>query len=610
MRGYYIKNIGQNRGKPRIWMEKLEITTAGFAPGDHYEVQMKGGSVVLRADPNGSRVVSSKPDKKTGGTYPIIDLASESILALFDGMAAIRLVQREGEIHLLPLATEIRKKERLNRIKHKVNNKLPLDVGSLSHGGGLLAHAVHEGLANVGLDSVNRMANEIRPELLEHASQVSDAWTENTLVVGAPMQTLAFDDAAMRHVPRIDVMEAGLPCSGASVAGRARRGTSKAEDHPEVGHLVVAALVIIAKANPAVLLLENVVPYASTASASILRNQLRDLGYNTHETVLKGSDFNALEHRDRWCMVAVTEGMHFDWGMLQIPERQKMQLSDVLEPIADDDPAWQEMAGLKRKQERDIADGKSFLMQTFNGASEKIGTIGKGYAKVRSTEPKIEHPTNPDLLRQITETEHVRIKQFPESIIQNLSMTIAHEILGQGVLKMPFVAATELVGRSIIDFAGDIRPADLAELANAMALELQDSASMVVAEIRPPLAGVLYEGPITVSEIGMVIQDIGNGVGILHKSDALANVKLGETLKIKYPKITSAPLVEHLNRPAAPQSETLISNIAEANRQQGLFEQTETNQRAPAPNAMPTTAAEIQSIYKDVPTSIYKGPRL
>src|SRR5690606_31610596 len=131
-------------------------------------------------------------------------------------------------------------------------------------------------------------------------------------------------------------------------------------DHPHVGHLVVAALMILAKANPAVVIFENVVPYASSASASILRNQLRDLGYNTHETVLKGADFNALEHRDRWCMVAVTEGMHFDWSMLQLPAKQPLTLSDVLDDIPDDHPMWSEMKGLKAKQERDIAAGKGF----------------------------------------------------------------------------------------------------------------------------------------------------------------------------------------------------------------------------------------------------------
>ena len=369
MKGYFVKNIGQNRGKPRIWLENLAVSSADMKPGDRYDVHIKGGTVVLRACPDGSRVISAKENKRTGEMNPVIDINSRELLALFDGMSSIRLVQRKGEIYLLPLASELRKKERLNRVANKILHGIPLSVGSLSHGGGLLSNAVHEGLDRVGIKSTNCFANEIRPELLDHSAQNSGTWDKNTIAVGAPMQEFAFDDAAMRHIPKMDLIEAGLPCSGASVAGRAKRGTAKPEDHPEVGHLVVAALVIIAKANPAALIMENVIPYASSASASILRNQLSELGYEIHETILKGEDFNALEHRERWCMVAVTKGMHFDWDMLQMPEKKELLLSDALDDVPLDDPMWSEMKGLKAKEVRDKAAGKNFMMQIVSGLS-------------------------------------------------------------------------------------------------------------------------------------------------------------------------------------------------------------------------------------------------
>lgn len=548
MRGYFIKNIGGNRGKPRIWLQDLEVSSAGMAPGDRYDIHIKGGTVTLKANPDGSRVVSRKVDRQ-GNENPVIDIESKELLALFDGMSAVRLVQRQGEIYLLPLATELRKKERLNRLKSKILTDQPLDVGSLSHGGGLLADAVHEGLEQAGIKSHNRMANEIRPELLAHSARGAN-WSPDTLAIGAPMQELAFDEAAMRHVPRLDVMEAGLPCSGASTAGRARRGTPHAEAHPDVGHLVVAALVILAKANPAVLLLENVVPYSSSASASILRNQLRDLGYVTHEKVLKGEDFNCLEHRDRWFMVAVTEGMHFDWDMLQLPEKKAVTLSDVLDPIPEDHPMWSEMKGLKEKEVRDKAAGKGFRMQIFSPGDTKISTITKGYAKVRSTDPKIQHPTNPDLLRQLTKEEHARIKQFDPSIIQGLSATIAHEMLGQGVLRDPPVAAMKAVGESILAFANDKKPANLQALVEAMSSEIADTASLVVSEIRAPAPRAVYEGPITINDLGMAIQDVGNGVGIIHKTDLLGDVQLGEVMRIVYPNAKATPNVERISRPA------------------------------------------------------------
>lgn len=75
----------------------------------------------------------------------------------------------------------------------KLENGEPLAVGSLSHGGGVLSHAVHQGLADAGIASRLAFANEIRPELLEQASDFNSAWDEETIPLAAPMQELAFD---------------------------------------------------------------------------------------------------------------------------------------------------------------------------------------------------------------------------------------------------------------------------------------------------------------------------------------------------------------------------------------------------------------------------------
>ena len=106
---------------------------------------------------------------------------------------------------------------------------------------------------------------------------------------------------------------------------------------------------------------------------------------------------------------------------------------------------------------------------------------------------------------------------------------------------------------------------------------MRDSASKVVGEIRAPLKGIVYEGPITVSDLGMVIQDIGNGVGILHKSDSMDQVRLGEILRVQYPTAKSKPVVERIDSTPAPAvSPALQSVLAEQKLagpdQMGLFE--------------------------------------
>lgn len=560
--GYFVKQVGRNRGKPRIWLEHQELATAGFKPGDRYEVRMKDGSVILSANPDGSRVVSAKPARREGDApVPVIDLNSEKLLALFAGMAAVRLVQFDGQIHLMPLAAELRKKERTSRLLRKLENDEPLSVGSLSHGAGFMTHSLHEGLQRAGLSTRLAFANDIRPELLQHASQRNDAWSPDTIPLAAPMQELAFDHAAMARLPRVEIAEAGIPCSGQSKSGRAKLGLSVPEAHPEVGHLIVAALVIIARVNPAIVLLECVPQFASSGSAAILRSQLRDLGYNTHETVLNGRDFNALEARERWFMAAVTDGMHFDWEMLQYPEKRTTRLSDVLDDIPDNSPLWSEMAGLKAKQARDIAAGKGFLMQIFRPEDARIATVTKGYARVRSTDPKIAHPTNPDLLRQLTPAEHSRIKQHPPRLIEGLANTIAHEVLGQSVVRDPIVAMGEAFGRSIYALASGEQPPSAAALFEAVADQIKSTASLTVSELRQPLANVKYVGPITVLELGSAIQDIGNGVGIVHRASAVQGARLGELVTVQYPSTRAAPTVKRHDTPAPDVSEPLRARL-------------------------------------------------
>lgn len=535
--GYYIKKIGQNKGAPRVWLEGTQTAKAGFAPGQRFNIHVEGQTVVLQAHPDGSRIVSSK--KAGDALNPVIDINSRELLAIFDGMSSIRVAVKEGQIYLVPLASELKKQERYKRLKNKLESGDPLALGSLSHGGGILDHAVHSGLKAAGINSKLAFANEIREELLEHAAIHNDAWSENTQIFAAPMQELAFDERGLANIPKTDILIAGIPCSGASKAGRAKRGLVHPEAHPEVGHLVVGALVILSKTNPAIVIIENVPPYGNSASADILRNQLRDMGYNTHERILNGKEWGTLENRDRWVMIAVTHGIEFDFSQLIAPETKRLKLGDVLDDIRPDDPRWSAMQGLKDKEVRDKAEGKNFKMQVFDADSEHIGTLTKGYAKVRSTDPKIQHPDNPDLLRQLTAAEHARIKQVPEHLIEGLSNTIAHEVLGQSVVYTPFYDLGQEVGNTLNEFSGKSpkRP---------RALKVQDAASLPsdVLDISNEVVSILkvanaaagnYSGSIVAVEKGYFIQDIGKSVGVAHKAENLdKEPTLGRSAVVSY----------------------------------------------------------------------------
>ncbi len=557
--GYYVKKVGQNRGAPRVWLEGTEAARAGFVPGQRFDITVQGRTVVLQANPDGSRVVSGK--KVGERNNPVIDINSKELLAIFDGMAAIRVVVKKDEIYLLPLASELKKQERFLRLREKMENGEPLTMGSLSHGGGVLSHAIHSGLKEAGVVSTLAFANEIRPELLEHASLHNDAWSNETMVLAAPMQELAFDERGMAHIPKVDILEMGLPCSGASKAGRSKRGLEHPEAHPHVGHLVVAALVIVNKSNAAVVLLENVPEYATSASADILRNQLRDMGYNTHERILNGKEWGTLENRNRWCMVAVTQGINFDFDQLVAPGENHRTISDVLDDsIGPDDPRWRSFDYLKAKEIRDAEKGNSFSMQVVSPGDEKVPTLRKGYHKGGSTDPLLQHPDNPDLLRQFTAEEHARIKQVPEALIAGMSNTVAHELLGQGIVYPPFQSVGAHVGDALNRFAG--KPvvermaqakdfvtqecrvtfaADVAAEAVSQAKELgvtvdPEAVRMVLMTGDAPEPGMSVGKIVGIQEqLGLVFQDCGRGKGMALPINSLSReVEIGKVASIKF----------------------------------------------------------------------------
>lgn len=478
MKDVWVKSIGRHRGAPRVFLDGAQAVRAGFSPGERYEVQISGDgrSVVISKNADGSRTVVAR--KKGDRRLPVIDINSAELLAMFSGMDAVRVVVGADRVYLLPLASEIKKRERFARLVGKAAAGQSLALGSISHGVGLLSRAIRQGLREAGMECHLAFANEIREDLLQHAIDFNDAWNDGpppdeaandagegraggavhgphagiprTAALAVPMQEAIQDEWLMAQLPKLEVLELGLPCSGASRAGAAKRGLARMEDHPDVGHLVHAGLVILNRTQPALVVFENVTTYANTASAQILRQQLRDMGYDCHEAVLAGKDFGSLEDRVRWCMVAVTKGLQFDFDRLAPAVRVVRRLSDILDAdIGPDDPRWRTMQYLKDKRERDEARGNRFKMQVLDGSETSVPVLRKGYAKGGSSDPYLRHPTNPDLLRKFTAAEHARIKGVPEHLLGDASEYMGHELLGQGIDYDPWVAVGRRIRESI-----------------------------------------------------------------------------------------------------------------------------------------------------------------
>lgn len=69
-----ILNVGQNRGKARIWLEGQWLAVAGFTKGQTYTADVLEGAVILTIG-DGPRKVAGKV--KAGVTIPIIDMSGD-----------------------------------------------------------------------------------------------------------------------------------------------------------------------------------------------------------------------------------------------------------------------------------------------------------------------------------------------------------------------------------------------------------------------------------------------------------------------------------------------------------------------------------------------------
>lgn len=462
-----------SRGSPRVWLEGRRLERSGFTPAVRYtlSVEEESKSLVLSVDPAGDRMVSRRT--RGAGFQPIVDIASSRALSTLDGFETLKVRFEDGRIVISPTASEMRRVERAARIRGRLERGEPLVAGSVSTGLGVLSYALHDGLREAGMDVHLAFSIEIDENYQERCAATNPVWRRDTVAIAAPMQEIGFDADALRALPRLDVLEAGIPCTAHSAAGRAKKRLAIPEDDPNAGHLVAGFLAVVAATNPGVVIVENVPQYLDSASFSIMSNQLSEWGYDVRSTVLRGGDFGCLENRDRMALVATTSGVDVDLDTLAPIDPPTQTLGDVLEDVPADSPMWSTMDYLREKEARDIAAGKFFRMQIFDGTSGAVSTIGRGYAKVRSTEPKIRADFDPSLLRQLTPVEHARIKGVPEEMIAGIPQTVAHEMLGQSVLVAPFRALGERIGGALAAWSED-RPAPRGEARRPVAAPLDE----------------------------------------------------------------------------------------------------------------------------------------
>lgn len=437
--------LGTTKGSPRLWLESLRLAACGFTAGAKYTVtlDLDARRVILRTDAAGDRVVSSRRRQLASGEErltPIIDIAGASLRDAFAEGQRIRAVLGAGEITFDLAPVELAKETREARLRANLAEGT-LQEATLCTGGGVSTWALKEGLAEGGVQAHVDWVVDRDGRYLEVASQNNPAVTDRTRLYEASLEEV--ETVALTPV---DILQVSLPCTGHSNSGKAKRKLKAAEEHPTDALAVYGLLRILEAVQPSIVVSENVTQAANSASYAIIRAYLLAQGYNVTERILTGDDAGTIEHRDRYWLCAISSGLDaagFDLDALVPEPPQYATLGDLMEPVPADDQAWKDFAYLDSKAERDAAAGKGFARQLVDASSMKVGTIGRGYAKARSTEPFICRADGKQ--RLLTPVEHARAKGIPEQLVANTTATLAHEVLGQSIL-WPHALA---IGRAI-----------------------------------------------------------------------------------------------------------------------------------------------------------------
>lgn len=446
--------IGVSKGLPRVWMEGQKLHHGGVQIGKKYAIKADVPAKRLELievpfDFSGKHVTVSKRERN-GVVHPLIEIRSEQIREVFEDDEKVRIALRRGRIVITALQIQTKIRERLKRIKDKLDRGEKLAVCSLFHGGGVLDRAIHSGMLRSGVGSFIQVGVEIESEYLDTSLRNNNAmlWTEDSIAICSDIRDVHLGEST----PQVDIICGGIPCLGASKSGRAKLGLEFAEDHDDAGALYLDYLNWVRATNPAIVLIENVSEYLNTAAMSAIRNVLSYHGYDVHETVLDGWDFGSLERRKRMVVVAITQGLgdSFSFDNLSVNKVRESCINEILDPVPLDDESWKPYQYLAAKEVRDKTAGKGFRRQLLTGAEDGCGVLGRGYKKGRGTEPFIIHPTNQELSRLFTKAEHARIKGIPQVMLEGVSETTGHEIAGQSVCFHQFESVGEEIGHFLL----------------------------------------------------------------------------------------------------------------------------------------------------------------
>lgn len=440
-----ILRICHRGTRRRLWLAGRRLADCGFAPGCDYSIARKNGALVLTLTEGMGRKVHRKFVSKR--PTPVIDIANEEIEAFSKGRD-VRLHAQffPGRIVVTIHPDDEAAGRREMSLGRRIAARMPLRMGSLAHGIGVLDHALKTGLAAAGAKAQTTFAVEADQRYLEASLANNSIWHDGGTSIHGRIQ-----DVPLSDFQKVDILAAGLPCTGASLVGRAATRRVP-EYHPEAGLLFLHFLRIVEVTEPAVVVLENVPAYANTVSFHAIQETLKHRGYAISDAILSGPEHGALENRKRLVMIARPSSMRDPLSCLPTADSNHA-VSDILD-VSVSENAWFDDKAVKAMSKKAISKGNNFKAALLDGDERSVPVLTHGYPTTRATNPYLRHKTKEGLIRRFTPAEHARIKTAPEGLVRELPPTTAHEALGQSVIHRAFVHLGEAIGAALSEWAG------------------------------------------------------------------------------------------------------------------------------------------------------------
>lgn len=93
------RNVGMNKGTPRIWLEGVKLAQAGFKRHVCYSVDIKRVQIILTLCDNGEKRVSGKRVAPGSDDWtPVIDLHNSALVDFLQGSKRVDVTYQEGKI--------------------------------------------------------------------------------------------------------------------------------------------------------------------------------------------------------------------------------------------------------------------------------------------------------------------------------------------------------------------------------------------------------------------------------------------------------------------------------------------------------------------------------